>query len=70
MFITITTGKDVESEGNDRADINLPGKQLQLLQDAASAASGKLQGFFTLLTDHGIILLPSFLEMFMFIIQQ
>ena len=45
VFIIIATGNDVEREGSDRADINLPGKQLQLLQDAASAASGKLQGF-------------------------
>ena len=28
-----------EAEGNDRSDISLPGKQLQLLQDLASAYS-------------------------------
>ena len=31
----------MESEGNDRADINLPGSQLQLLQDAASVTKGE-----------------------------
>jgi hypothetical protein len=30
----IISGSSVECEGLDRADINLPGKQLQLLQDA------------------------------------
>ena len=35
----ILTGSPLESEGNDRSDINLPGNQLQLLQDAAGAAS-------------------------------
>ena len=34
------SGSLVESEGNDRADINLPGSQLQLLQDAASVSKG------------------------------
>ena len=34
-------GSIVESEGNDRADINLPGSQLQLLQDAASVSKGE-----------------------------
>lgn len=29
-----TTGTDIESEGKDRRDMELPGKQLQLLQDA------------------------------------
>ena len=33
-------GSILESEGNDRADINLPGQQLQLLQDAANSAHG------------------------------
>ena len=32
------TGKVIESEGTDRADINLPGNQLQLLKDTVSAA--------------------------------
>ena len=32
------TGNVIESEGNDRADINLPGNQLQLLKDTVSAA--------------------------------
>ena len=34
------TGSVLESEGNDRADINLPGQQLTLLQEAASSAQG------------------------------
>lgn len=34
-------GNSIEAEGQDRADIQLPGKQLQLLQDAASAAKGE-----------------------------
>lgn len=33
------TGNSIESEGNDRADIELPGKQFQLLQDAVSYSS-------------------------------
>ena len=32
----------LETEGHDRSDINLPGSQLQLLQDTASSASGEL----------------------------
>ena len=36
----IYIGSVLESEGNDRADINLPGQQLKLLQDAASSAKG------------------------------
>ena len=35
-------GKVLETEGHDRSDINLPGSQLQLLQDTASSASGEL----------------------------
>ena len=30
----------LESEGNDRANISLPGQQLKLLQDAAASAHG------------------------------
>ena len=40
---SIFLGNDVEREGSDRADISLPGSQLQLLQDAVGAASGKLR---------------------------
>ena len=35
-------GMVLETEGHDRSDINLPGSQLQLLQDSASSASGEL----------------------------
>ena len=37
----IYIGSVLESEGNDRANINLPGQQLKLLQDAASSAKGR-----------------------------
>ena len=39
--ILFTPGSVLESEGNDRAEINLPGQQLKLLQDAASSAQGE-----------------------------
>ncbi len=39
--VCLGTGSVVESEGNDRADINFPGSQLQLLQDAISAVQGR-----------------------------
>ena len=32
------TGSELEREGHDRSDINLPGNQLQLLKDIASVA--------------------------------
>ena len=38
-------GNPLEREGHDRADINLPGSQLQLLQDAARSASGEINLF-------------------------
>ena len=31
------TGMELETEGKDRADLSLPGYQLQLLQDAVQA---------------------------------
>ncbi|XP_071137812.1 uncharacterized protein [Mytilus edulis] len=34
VFVCLGTGTDIESEGTDRRDMELPGKQLQLLQDA------------------------------------
>ena len=43
--ILIYAGQELESEGNDRSTIDLPGKQLQLLQDAvrgATAASDRI----------------------------
>jgi len=36
VVVCLGTGDVIEAEGNDRPDINLPGKQLQLLQDAAA----------------------------------
>ncbi|XP_046328654.2 probable beta-D-xylosidase 5 [Haliotis rufescens] len=36
IFVCLGTGRTIESEGNDRYDINLPGYQLQLLQDVAA----------------------------------
>ena len=35
-------GMVIETEGHDRSDINLPGSQLQLLQDSANTATGEL----------------------------
>ena len=34
VVVCLGTGQELESEGNDRSDLNLPGKQLNLLQDA------------------------------------
>ena len=39
VIVCLGTGNSIESEGNDRADIELPGKQFQLLQDAVSYSS-------------------------------
>ncbi|XP_046577962.1 probable beta-D-xylosidase 5 isoform X1 [Haliotis rubra] len=36
IFVCLGNGQTIESEGNDRHDINLPGYQLQLLQDVAA----------------------------------
>ncbi|XP_071112668.1 uncharacterized protein [Haliotis cracherodii] len=36
IFVCLGTGKVIESEDNDRYDINLPGYQLQMLQDVAA----------------------------------
>ncbi|XP_046577964.1 LOW QUALITY PROTEIN: probable beta-D-xylosidase 7 [Haliotis rubra] len=40
IFVCLGTGSEVESENNDRYDINLPGYQLQLLQDVAANRNG------------------------------
>ncbi|PVD27982.1 hypothetical protein C0Q70_10558 [Pomacea canaliculata] len=40
-FVCLGTSNVIESEGNDRADLELPGKQLQMLKDVVSAAGGK-----------------------------
>ena len=34
-------GMKLETEGHDRSDINLPGDQLQLLQDATDSATSE-----------------------------
>lgn len=39
VVVCLGTGRAVESEGNDRPDINFPGQQLQLLKDAVAASS-------------------------------
>ncbi|XP_019615390.1 PREDICTED: probable beta-D-xylosidase 6 [Branchiostoma belcheri] len=41
VVVCLGTGAAIESEGRDRADLSLPGKQLQLLKDAVSYASSK-----------------------------
>ncbi|XP_070573812.1 uncharacterized protein [Ptychodera flava] len=41
VVVCLGTGSDVESEGRDRSDLSLPGKQLSLLQDAVKYAGGK-----------------------------
>ncbi|XP_071794783.1 uncharacterized protein [Asterias amurensis] len=41
IVVCLGTGVSVESEGNDRRSMSLPGHQLQLLQDAVKYASGK-----------------------------
>ena len=33
VVVCLGTGRDIESEGHDRADLNLPGHQLNLLKD-------------------------------------
>ncbi|XP_067673889.1 uncharacterized protein [Haliotis asinina] len=40
IFVCLGTGQMIESESNDRYDINLPGYQLQLLQDVAANRNG------------------------------
>ena len=36
LFVIFNSGTDIESEVHDRSDINLPGKQLDLLQAATN----------------------------------
>ena len=38
--VCLGTSSLLESEGNDRADINMPGSQLQLLQDVVGVVQG------------------------------
>ncbi|XP_046354043.2 probable beta-D-xylosidase 2 [Haliotis rufescens] len=42
LFVCLGTGTEIESEGNDRANLDLPGQQLQLLQEAVTA--GQVSG--------------------------
>ena len=41
-YYCTAAGNVIEREAHDRADINLPGSQLQLLQDATNIVPGKL----------------------------
>ena len=43
-------GMRLETEGHDRSDINLPGNQLQLLQDATDSATSESSKSKTCLT--------------------
>ena len=38
----LVSGSDLEREGHDRSDINLPGSQLQLLKDVTNTVSSEL----------------------------
>jgi beta-glucosidase len=40
VFVCLGTGSQVESEGNDRADMQIPGHQQQLLEDTIDASNG------------------------------
>ncbi|XP_046550180.1 probable beta-D-xylosidase 2 [Haliotis rubra] len=40
VFVCLGTGAELESEGNDKANLDLPGQQLQLLQDAVAYGQG------------------------------
>lgn len=40
VIVCLGTGSVLECEGNDRSNISLPGRQLELLQDAANYAAG------------------------------
>ncbi|XP_025097179.1 probable beta-D-xylosidase 2 isoform X2 [Pomacea canaliculata] len=40
VFVCLGTDNQIESEGHDRTDIELPGQQLQLLQDAVAFSNG------------------------------
>ncbi|XP_077989356.1 uncharacterized protein LOC144443692 [Glandiceps talaboti] len=41
VVVALGTGSSIEAEFYDRSDLSLPGKQLQLLQDAVKYADGK-----------------------------
>ncbi|XP_064596521.1 uncharacterized protein LOC135463130 [Liolophura sinensis] len=40
VFVCLGTGQSIEREGHDRMNVNLPGSQLQLLQDVVKYANG------------------------------
>lgn len=42
IFLCLGTGSSVESEGNDRADLTLPGQQGQLLNDVVASNNGQV----------------------------
>ncbi|XP_050394883.1 uncharacterized protein LOC126812504 [Patella vulgata] len=41
VYVCLGTGQEIESEGNDRSDLELPGHQLDLLLDVVKFANGK-----------------------------
>ena len=43
MICRTCIGSELEREGHDRSDINLPSNQLQLLKDVSSAANCMLK---------------------------
>jgi len=45
VFVALGTGPSVENESNDRSDIALPGKQLQLLMDAVAFGKRSAQSY-------------------------
>ncbi|XP_071112529.1 uncharacterized protein [Haliotis cracherodii] len=40
IFVCLGTGQELESEANDKANLELPGQQLQLLKDAVTTGQG------------------------------
>ena len=44
-YSCLCTGTSIEREGKDRKDLDLPGHQLQLLQDAVQSGNKKMSVF-------------------------
>ena len=44
-YPSLNAGRVLETEGHDRSDINLPGSQLQLLQDVTSSVTSEFYAF-------------------------
>lgn len=63
VVVCLGLSADLEGEGNDRSNINLPGKQLQLLKDAISFAPSTLFHFYNHFysTFHSVIFSKYFL---------